>query len=413
MTLFLYFTLLFAQATPTTEIPLAIGESHTLSSRPLEMIHIQKKGILSFKDEGGRLIFVGKKIGQTQVSLGQKKYFFQVLPKRRFSSLNNLKEWVKNKRGPKIKVINKFPTVVGRLLTLEDFLELQTHTTELSEFQISAQVSPGLKKEITTFIQSQLIQNNLTPGHLNFSSPWGYSLNKHSKAQVSQYKKILKRFGLAVHVDTQSLNDKPVVKIKLYIAHIKKSFLRQWGVGWPSQLSLQAHPTQGLQIDSFQIALNALETSGQGQILATPTLVTESGHKAEFHSGGEFPIRTTTQFTNNVQWKKHGLFLNVTPKVNARRNLQIAVDLELSTIDQTQADVDVPSINRSHVKTQINLESPRPILLSGLIKQTQSQGRVGLPWLQQIPIFKPLFSNSQIYDDNYELLFILIPSYHD
>jgi type II secretory pathway component GspD/PulD (secretin) len=55
------------------------------------------------------------------------------------------------------------------------------------------------------------------------------------------------------------------------------------------------------------------------------------------------------------------------------------------------------------------MQSPRPILLSGFLQQQSGQTRSGLPWLAQIPLFKPLLSTGQIYNRDYELVFILNP----
>lgn len=402
---------LFSQASPQETIYLSIEGSKVLPTSGLETLEIQRKGLLRVKDNGDRLIFVGKKLGQTTVKIGSRHYNFYILPKKSFETFEQLKKWQQGKRGPTIQIINRVPYLSGRILTSHDYFSLTQFTNETSTFRIKANLSPNIKNQVQNHIENILQADNLDFGELSFSPHLQYRI--HKQAQISLYKKRLSPLGIEVRQEANFLNHKPVIKIKLYIAHVKKSFMRQWGVGWPSQVSAEWVPGNPVQWTNLSLALNALESTGQGKLLATPTLVTESHKKAEFHSGGEFPIRQTTQFTNSLQWKRYGLFLKVTPKTNSQKNMQIKIDLELSTLDQTQANVDVPSLQRSEIKTQINLKKPGPIFLSGLHKSVSSNGRSGLPWLQQIPLFKPLFSTGQIYDDSYELVFILAPSFYE
>ncbi len=124
-------------------------------------------------------------------------------------------------------------------------------------------------------------------------------------------------------------------------------------------------------------------------------------------------MRTTTQFNNNVEWKRFGLFLKTTPHSNQQGHLRIEVDLEISSLEHMDNGSGVPALNRSQVKTQVNMERPRPIFISGFLQQNQGKSRSGLPWLQQIPLFSPLFSSGQIYNDDFELVFILVPQFYE
>lgn len=189
--------------------------------------------------------------------------------------------------------------------------------------------------------------------------------------------------------------------------------MRTWGISWPSEATATLLAGQDLNLNPINVSLKALESQGQGQLLASPTLITESNKQAEFHSGGEFPITTTTQFNNSVQWKRYGLFLKTTPVANSQGSLKIHIDLEMSTLDQSFSNSEVPALIRSNVKTQVNMAKPQPILLSGFLRQDRGNNLSGLPWLQQIPIFKPLFSTGNVYDSELELVFILIPSFYE
>lgn len=395
------------------DVYLAIGETHSVATQSLQTLRVEKKGIVSIKDHHDFLVFTGKKIGHTQVHLGPQTFTLHVLKKKYKETLEQLVLWQKGKRGPEIKIEQNQLKVTGRLLDSDDFFSLRQFTNEQSEFHLQSSVAPQVQAQIDLKVQKLLKNQNLFVSPVLFEPHWHIQIQNQFKKDLSRYQKILKPLGIETILDSHQLTQVPVIEIKVYIAHIKKNFLREWGVEWPSQVSTTVLNSRHMELQSFQTSLKALETHGQGQVLASPTLLTESGKTGEFHSGGEFPVRTTTQFNNNVQWKRYGLFLKTKPTANTQKHLQIDIDIELSTLDQNMVSDGVPALVRSHIKTQVNLKSPQPILISGFLKEEIGRGSSGLPWLQQIPIFKPLFSTQQIFNDELDLVFILVPGFYE
>ncbi len=392
-----------------TSVHLGLGETYKVPTQPLQSLRIEKKGILQIKDEGSQLLFIAKKLGKTEVQVGQKKYHFVVLHKYKKQTWEQLKDWVQGKRGPQIEIVNNLPEIKGRLLRVNDFIDLATYTDEKSTFRVSASLNSKMNSTLSDYLKQLLKHNNLASGRLTTHPQWRYDLSKSEKNNLPIYKKILSPYGIEARIDPNAFAQTPVIEIKVFIAHVKKSFIRQWGLQWPSEVQAQVIPGGALSWQSLNFSLRALEDQGQGQLLATPSLVTESDKLAEFHSGGEIPIRTTTQFNNNIEWKRFGLFLKTKAKVNSQGNVKVEIDLEMSSLDQDSSSTDIPALTRSQVKTQVHMNSPRPILLSGFSQNQSGESTAGLPWLSQIPILKPLFSNGQIYNRDYELIFILYP----
>ncbi len=390
---------------------LGLGENLSFKIKSEESIRLEKKGILTVTDEGDRVTLTGKKIGSTWVQLGNRKYTVHVVDKKSRDTLKNLKRWLEGKRGPELSLKNQRIVVGGRLLRYQDFLSLGEERVG-DNWQNQMQLAPSLEIEIKSYLTNLLKSQNLEMGDMIFYPQWQMALGSQFKNSLPLYKKNLKPYGIDIVLDPQQHTQKPMVKIKVIIAHIKKSFLRDWGVQWPSQFSATLIAQQKTQWEALSLSLNALESTGQGQILASPTLVTQSGSVAQFHSGGEFPIKTSTQFNNNVQWKQYGLFLKTKPSVNALKHLKIEIDLRLSSLDQSLSSEGVPALMQSQLKTEINMKKVSPFLLSGFFQQDQGDSRSGLPWLQQIPLFKPLFSSGQIYNNELELVFILVPEFY-
>ena len=395
------------------EIYLGIGETFKLKSRPLSPLKMQKKGILNVKDFGHSIVFTGKKLGQTKINLSGKEYQIQVLPIAQYRSLQSLSQWVKNKRGPAIKIENRKVVLSGRLLLLSDFWDLESHLHQQSQFINRMKIQDSQQNEIRSAMNHRLSINNLPAGQWSFSPNISMRIPTSEKTKLTNYRKILAPYGIEVIVDKQQILLHKSIQIRIHIAHVKKSFLRQWGMNWPTQFSAQVVSGKASRINDFILSLNTLENEGWGQTLATPTLLTEANQWAQFHSGGEFPIQTTTQFSNSVEWKRYGLSLKVRPTTNGVGELRVELDLDISSLDHNQSSAGIPALNRSQLKTQVTMKNPRPFFLSGFIQRNKSQGDQGLPWLRQIPLFSPLFSSGQITDSEYELIFILIPEFHE
>ena len=63
----------------------------------------------------------------------------------------------------------------------------------------------------------------------------------------------------------------------------------------------------------FQVALNALETSGQAKILSAPSLMVMNNQEAEFNVGTRIPVLTTSlvgvfQAGNWIPWSTTRLY---------------------------------------------------------------------------------------------------------
>src|SRR5205823_8498686 len=96
--------------------------------------------------------------------------------------------------------------------------------------------------------------------------------------------------------------------------------------GLPTAVNLPvngASSAVGLQLGSvngafnLDIALSALETSGNGRVLSTPRVSTQNNVEAEIKQGTQIPIQTVSNNTVTVQFKDAALILKVTPQITA------------------------------------------------------------------------------------------------
>ena len=385
---------------------LALGESKTLPIAPHLPVFVQTKGIVSIKDRGSQLRITAKKRGQTKLRAGTQKYNITVLGKKDYNSWKHLKAWVQNRRGLEVKVANGKVSLEGQFLTSLDFFELSA-LGDIS-FRNRARFPHRVVEPAKNFMNKVLRSANLEASSISFQPYLSVSLSKEQKKKRKEFSTALSPFGAKIEIQESSLSINPIIKVRVLIARVGKSFFRHWGLEWPSSVQAQVLD-KGIGFSPIPFTAHTLEQQGWGKVLASPTLISQSGKKAHFHSGGEFPIKNFNQFSQNVSWKKYGIFLEILPQADLNKHLRIKIKNEISMLDHSKAVDGVPSLIKDEFQSVFNLRYPKPILLSGLFRKEWGESRQGLPLLAQIPIFRHLFSSEAESDTETELVFIVHP----
>ena len=76
---------------------------------------------------------------------------------------------------------------------------------------------------------------------------------------------------------------------------------------------------------NLDVALTALEESGNGRILSTPRVTTQNNVAAEITQGVQIPIQTVANNTVTVTFQDAALKLNVTPQITAANTVIMQV----------------------------------------------------------------------------------------
>jgi pilus assembly protein CpaC len=402
------FLLLFLQMLCAAEqIIVSPGTSAEIDIAKNQLIRAEKTPLIKITDQGKKLRIVGKKIGQTQIQIGEKSYAVWVLRAPSFRTYQKLKKWNQSKRSPILKVENHQLQVSGQILTLEDWQELAATMDSQDEYTMRAQVDNELKKRIEQKIKELLKENNLSLTSLSTQPEWTIHLSQVTQEELKAYRRVLSSLGLQVKTSPNAVFSKALIEVSIIAAEIQRSEIFQLGIQWPPATQLQVLPT--LAWSNTTATIHHLEETGKGRILAKPTLITQSGEDATFHSGGEFPIKAMNQFQANVTWKKYGILLKIKPRADARGKMDLLIDCEFSSLDSREDESGVPGLLVHRVTSHITLEESKTLALSGLIKEEWRNNKVGLPWLQRIPILSPLFSSESFKNNQSELIFFVTP----
>jgi general secretion pathway protein D len=167
--------------------------------------------------------------------------------------------------------------------------------------------------------------------------------------------------------------------------------------------------------------LNALQTITTVKVISAPKVMVLNNHTASLQVGDQVPVSTgnlTTTSTgteptvaNEIQYLPTGVILTVTPRVNDSGLVLLDIMQEVSDVKPGTAvgPNPTPTIEDRKFTSSIAVHDGQTIALGGLIKDTNSHGRGGIPFLSEIPYVGALFGTTDNQDDRTELLVLLTP----
>lgn len=168
---------------------------------------------------------------------------------------------------------------------------------------------------------------------------------------------------------------------------------------------------------ALDTTINHLVKVGKVKILSKPKLVCLSGKEAEFVVGGQFPITNTTvtatagTSSSSTTFKDFGITLKIKPVVKDEENIQISISNEITEIDSSVTVAgSTPAFSTRNTKTELYLKNEQSMVMSGLIKNAETNTVEKFPGLGEVPILGMLFRSKNFQNTQTELVIILTPS---
>ena len=167
--------------------------------------------------------------------------------------------------------------------------------------------------------------------------------------------------------------------------------------------------------------LSAFYQESKALIHSRPRLVVKSGDSANLEVGNEIPTITQTAAGNEnvvgpintvqqVQYRRTGVALNITPIVQANGLVDMEAELTVSEARNTSAENRLtPTILNRTLSTSLTLRDGGSLLMGGLISDSRSDGQTGVPGLAKLPGLGRLFRVDSGQRDVTELVVMVIP----
>ena len=164
-------------------------------------------------------------------------------------------------------------------------------------------------------------------------------------------------------------------------------------------------------LDNGQIglAIHALRGLNLARSIAEPHLAALNGHRAEFTTGGKFPVPSA----DGVAFIPYGVRLNFTPVVQEQGSIRLNVQAEVSTKDVASTvnvcDTPVPGINERTFQTTVELHEGQTMAVAGLIQNNFGSASKGSPALCDLPCVGRLFGSEITSSSEQELIVLITP----
>ncbi len=166
---------------------------------------------------------------------------------------------------------------------------------------------------------------------------------------------------------------------------------------------------------NINFVLQALAEKTGVSLLSEPKVFTSDNQEATFFDGQDVPFISNSQNTDTgtqnqtFDYKAVGLRLSARPRITVNGDVDLRVNVELSSIVQGQTLFGGFIINRRETTTQLIIKNRQTIVISGIMRQDDTDITRKIPLLGDIPLLGMLFTSKETAKTNSELLVFITP----
>ncbi len=198
----------------------------------------------------------------------------------------------------------------------------------------------------------------------------------------------------------------------------------------------------GVSIPAFGVALNAIATSADSNVLSTPHIIAMDNTEAEINVGENIPLQTNSagnslaglapllggaggqgQGLGNLgalgalgalggaPRQDVGTRIKITPHINKNNQVRLEIEEEISEqgAGGPAGDLGAVSITQRSARTTVVVDDQQTVVIGGLMRDTKLVSHQKIPILGDLPVLGFLFRNSTTRTQKTNLLLILTP----
>jgi type II secretion system protein D len=161
--------------------------------------------------------------------------------------------------------------------------------------------------------------------------------------------------------------------------------------------------------------LQALAQKQEVKILSEPRIFTADNQEATFFDGQDIPFITQSQpntqgnLVQSFDYKAVGIQLRVRPRITPERDVDLKVNLQLSSTVRGQTLFGGAIIDRRETTTQLIVQDGQTVVISGILRSEDTDIRRKIPVLGDIPLINFLFSSTERTRTTSELVAFITP----
>jgi general secretion pathway protein D len=159
--------------------------------------------------------------------------------------------------------------------------------------------------------------------------------------------------------------------------------------------------------------LDALRLKTKVRILEAPSVLAIDGMQAHIQVGGSVPVPGMSYVapaggaTTGVNYTETGTVLDIVPRISASGTVTLSIAQNvISPGAQTSLG---PTFSQTSVSTTLAVKDGESVAIAGLIRESDTNARSGVPFLSDIPILGALFGRTTKSAARTELLIMITP----
>lgn len=159
--------------------------------------------------------------------------------------------------------------------------------------------------------------------------------------------------------------------------------------------------------------LSALESTGQGEVVSQPKIITGDKQQATIKSGTEIPYQEgAASGATTVSFKEAVLKLDVTPNITPDDRILLDLVVNQDSVgDLVPSGTGglIPTIDTTELTTQVLVGNGETVVLGGVFQNEEITQVRKVPWLGDIPYVGALFKNTANKTTKSETLIFITP----
>jgi general secretion pathway protein D len=174
-----------------------------------------------------------------------------------------------------------------------------------------------------------------------------------------------------------------------------------------------------VQGNSIQAELDLIASISKVKVISAPKLLVLNNRTASIDVGDQVPVATSSAvgittanapIVNTIQMLDTGIILHITPRVNNGGLVLLDVNQEVSSsVPTTSSSINSPTIQQRKVSSSVAVQDGQTIAIGGLISDTRTRSKSGIPYLMDVPYLGYLFSLTNDSVDRTELIVLITP----
>ena len=166
---------------------------------------------------------------------------------------------------------------------------------------------------------------------------------------------------------------------------------------------------------NLNVMLQALAQKTGVNILSEPRIFTSDNQEAEFFAGQDVPFITDSQTTDNgaltqsFDYRAVGLALRVRPRITPKRDVDLRINLELSSLQPNQTLFGGFIVDRRETTTHLIVKDGQTVVVSGIVRSEDSDINRKVPLLGDIPLVGVLFQSVEKTISTTEIVAFITP----